>query len=504
MKVHLLSSDDDFNAETPLVWNGQTLIEDLGLDPLFDAMADGDDFIRTISRAAVLSPLTVPSAIQFRQEALRDALQRPDIVRRLYRITGEIIERKRTSWYSIFSRSPSSILHNSIRLMEIYLGGLRDMRELAESYGADFRSKAFRDMFAMLRAELHEDYLRTVREHLKVLEFDRGVLIAAQLGEGNKGREYTLRKLEKEEGWLRQLFGNRVEAYHFQIADRDEAGARALSDLKDRGIHLAANALAQSCDHIMSFLTALRTETAFYVGCLNLGDHLRGIRGPLNFPTAHSIGSRRRSFTGLYDICLALRVNGGVVANDLDANDKDFAIVTGANQGGKSTFLRSVGIAQLMMQCGMFVAARRYDASVHTHVFTHYKREEDTTMESGKFDEELKRMNEIVNRLSPESLVLLNESFSATNDREGSEIAFQISAALREFKTSMIYVTHLFPFAQRVYAQNDAGSISLRAERKSDGVRSFKITEGEPRETSFGEDLYQRIFRKTEPALESR
>ena len=68
-------------------------------------------------------------------------------------------------------------------------------------------------------------------------------------------------------------------------------------------------------------------------------------------------------------------------------------MITGANQGGKSTFLRSVGVAQLMMQTGMFVAAQAFSADVRDHVFTHFKREEDAAMESGKLDEELARMS---------------------------------------------------------------------------------------------------------------
>ncbi|MER8376745.1 hypothetical protein NKH19_22355 [Mesorhizobium sp. M1338] len=62
-------------------------------------------------------------------------------------------------------------------------------------------------------------------------------------------------------------------------------------------------------------------------------------------------------------------------------------VITGANQGGKSTFLRGVGLAQLMMQCGMFVPAA-FCGSVCDGVFTHYKRGEDATMKSGKLDEE--------------------------------------------------------------------------------------------------------------------
>ena len=70
-------------------------------------------------------------------------------------------------------------------------------------------------------------------------------------------------------------------------------------------------------------------------------------------------------------------------------------VITGANQGGKSIFLRSIGVAQLMMQCGMFVPAEVFCASVCDGVSTHFKkREEDPTMTKGKLEEELSRMSE--------------------------------------------------------------------------------------------------------------
>jgi len=65
-------------------------------------------------------------------------------------------------------------------------------------------------------------------------------------------------------------------------------------------------------------------------------------------------------------------------------------------------------------------------------IFTHYKREEDTSMRSGKLDEELSRMSSIVDKMTPTSILLLNESFASTNEREGSEIARQLVQALLE------------------------------------------------------------------------
>jgi DNA mismatch repair ATPase MutS len=192
---------------------------------------------------------------------------------------------------------------------------------------------------------------------------------------------------------------------------------------------------------------------------------------------------------------MALSLNdAGAVGNDVDADGKQLIMITGANQGGKSTFLRSVGLAQLMMQAGMFVAAHSFTASVSTGVFTHFKREEDATMEKGKLDEELDRMDTIAGQIRPGCLLLCNESFASTNEREGSEIARQIIRALTEAGIRIIFVTHMYDLAGRYYATHDPAALFLRAERRPDGHRTFRVPPGEPMPTSYGQDLYQQVF----------
>jgi DNA mismatch repair ATPase MutS len=183
-----------------------------------------------------------------------------------------------------------------------------------------------------------------------------------------------------------------------------------------------------------------------------------------------------------------------VVGNAVDADGKSLVIITGANQGGKSSFLRGIGLAQLMMQSGLFVGAESFDAELCTGLFTHYKREEDATMQSGKLDEELARMSDVVDQIAPNSMLLFNESFAATNEREGSEIARQVVCALLEKRIKVFFVTHLYEFAHGLLDRTMADAIFLRAERLPDGTRTFRLVEGEPLETSYGQDLYREIF----------
>lgn len=113
-------------------------------------------------------------------------------------------------------------------------------------------------------------------------------------------------------------------------------------------------------------------------------------------------------------------------------------------------------------------------------------------MQSGKFDEELVRMDAIAAAVEPGGLVLFNESFAATNEREGAEVARQIVAALLESDVSIVFVTHMFELA-RAFLDDDRACF-LRAERGEGGLRSFKLLPAKPLAESFGRDLYDRIF----------
>jgi len=325
--------------------------------------------------------------------------------------------------------------------------------------------------------------------------FRRPEAIPYLVGPGNKGINFVLRKpLDTDRSLWSRIFAKGPPVYTYQLPARDEQGARALHEMQDRGTNLAANALAQSNDHILSFFKQLRGELAFYIGCLNLRRRLDDLKEPTCLPIPVEAGERKHSFAGLYDVCLALHMGQAVVGNDLDAEDKNLVVITGANQDGKSTFLRGVGLAQLMMQSGAFVPAMSFCANVCSGLFTHYKREEDATMKSGKLDEELRRMSEIVDHLPPDALLLFNESFAATNEREGSEIAKQIVDALTVENMKVFYVTHLYEFARGQHERNNPDALFLRAERNEDGTRTFKLREAEPLQTSYGQDLYIKIF----------
>ena len=498
MKALLMHPDRDFDLNQQAPRHERDLRQDLELDTLLRAMAGEDKFLFDVARKALLSGLQNDvETILYRQEIVKDCLKNPVVVRDLYDLAVETIEiKKKHLFFGTFSRHyPESILSGAIELLQMFMGMLRKLKGIADAQAGRFESRGFTALFAMFQTEFSDEYFACVQNHLKELKFRAGVLVSAELGEGNEGANYVLRRARgKMPNWLKWVLGNWPSAYTFRIHQRDEAGARTLSELRGRGLNLAANALAQSADHILSFFEMLRAELAFHVSCVNLHGKLAAMGMPTSFPRPEAIGARRHRFSGLYDACLALSMGRGVVSNAIDTDGKSGVIITGANQGGKSSFLRSIGLAQVMMQCGMFVAAEAFAAELCTGLFTHYRREEDATMKSGKLDEEIKRMSEIVDAITPNALLLLNESFASTNEREGSEIARQVVCALLEKHIKIFFVTHLYEFAHGFFDRKIKDAIFLRAERRADGTRTFRLVEGEPLETSYGEDLYREVF----------
>jgi hypothetical protein len=498
MKAFLLHRDRDFDLGRASPANESVLTEDLELDTLLTAMAVKDKLVLQVVKKALLTAAANDVAtISYRQAALKDCIRNADVVRELYGLAVESEERQRKIW-STFREYPSGLLDTSVQRMVAFIETLKRARAIADRHAAQFRSEAFTRLFSTLSTELDDHYFAVIDRHLTRLKF-RHVLMSAALGKGVKGVNYVLRRPLRDPGnWFvrayRTMFEQRPESYSLHIAPRDEAGAQAMGELRDRGLGLAAEALAKSAEHIGSFFHMLRTELAFYVGCLSLREWLLQLRTPFAFPLASESSPLRFSSMDLYDISLALSMNERPVGNDVEADGKSLIVVTGANQGGKTTFLRSLGLAQLMTQAGMFAPAASLQLNIVDGVFTHFKREEDATMKSGKFDEELSRMNDIVNVLAPQALILFNESFAATNEREGSEIARQIVSALLEGRRKVVFVTHQYDFVRGLYDRGLDSALFLRADRQEDGSRTFKLAAGEPLGTSFGEDVYREIF----------
>lgn len=495
MKVRLLHPERDPDLAPRLPWQLQDVVEqDLELRRVYKTMADNDEFLLETAKRIVPLRITEPDVIVYRQQVLADCLANRAVVQQMYDIAVDAVDvRRKVFLGGLMSRDPQTVLRRSVRVLELLVANLRQLRALCDEHSDGFSSPGVQQLMAMISGQVCDEYLERLDANLSELELPRGILLSARLGAGNKGTDYLLHQPPRR-SWWNKLTGNHVNDCSFVIDDRDEAGSQALTELAGRAVNDIANTVTQSADHVQAFFSRLRTELGFYLGCVNLHQQLTKSGAPTCFPIPTPISPPQFGCRGLRDVALCLTASKPVIGNDIEADAKSLIVITGANEGGKSTFLRSVGAAQVMMQAGMFVTATAFHANVRDAVFTHFKREEDDTHTHGKLDEELARMSEIAEFVGSASMLLCNESFASTNEREGSQIARGVVHVMVESGVKVVFVTHLYDLAHSLSARHDPTDLFLRAQRRPDGVRTFQLEPGQPQPTSYGEDSFRRVF----------
>lgn len=494
MNVHLLHPDRDLDLETPPPPQADLLVEDLGLETLLEVMAAGDRSTRDACRLVLLTGLDDPETIRYRQAVIADVLRAPATFQASYEVIVTGLEAARRSYSGLYRDAPDAIVRRAVERLRVHADVLRRLRQAAVAVRGEMRSAGVTQLFELFATRFDEPYLAQVEAQLEELTFPRGVLFAARIGRGAAGTAFQLRR-PRPQGWLSRSLDRSGQS--FELGDRDDEAVESLARLRDQALAEVAVVLSQASDDIEVFLCQLRDELAVLSGAARLHEALTGRGEPTCFPEvlpARHGELPQLSATGLYDPALSLQLGGSVVGNDLAADGAGLVLITGANQGGKSTLLRSLGTAQLLLQAGFFVPAVRFRGTLCGQVFTHFGREEDQGLRHGKLEEELNRMRSIVERISPGDLLLANESFAATNEREGSELARQVFRAHLDVGVRVIAVTHLYDLAESLYRTEAERGVFLRAEREEDGERTFRIEPGAPLPTSYGQDLYRRIF----------
>ena len=201
---------------------------------------------------------------------------------------------------------------------------------------------------------------------------------------------------------------------------------------------------------------------------------------------------------GLYNLKLmAAEKPENVTLNDLAFDrEKRVYILTGANRGGKTTVTQAVGQLFLLAQSGIHVPGKRFRYQPADRVLTHFPADEDKTLDLGRLGEECRRFRDLFIQCTPDSLLLLNETFSTTSFEEGYFIASDAVRAILGRGTRTIYNTHMHKLAQDLDTEINTGgtegkAVSLVAETK-EGKHSFRVVIAPPEGQSFARDIAEK------------
>ncbi|MCR5595604.1 MAG: DNA mismatch repair protein [Lachnospiraceae bacterium] len=202
---------------------------------------------------------------------------------------------------------------------------------------------------------------------------------------------------------------------------------------------------------------------------------------------------------GVYNILLAqshIADRIDIVKNDLDFDTEHLVyVLTGANRGGKTTITVAIGQLFVLAQGGIYIPGDYFEYTPVDCIYTHFPADEDKTMDLGRLGEECKRFKELYSDAGPNSLILLNETFSTTSFEEGYYIARDAIRALLKKETRTIYNTHMHKLARDIDEINNEASKENEAKAQSlivktdGGERSFKIAVAPPEGMSYAEDI---------------
>ena len=284
---------------------------------------------------------------------------------------------------------------------------------------------------------------------------------------------------------------------------------RCVSGLTGVSLHMPAHIARPAPDGVMEGLMRLcpdeikRLEDfagkyAFICGVPGrLLQELRFVRDMRNFDsmlrsrgieTCRPAVSNKRMIRAdeVYDAALTLK-DAPIVPNDalFDESEHMF-FLTGANGGGKTTYLRAVGIMTVLFLAGCRTPCRSAEIYPFTAVYTHFPFDERFAAE-GRLADETKRIDGILASADENSVVLLNETFSGTDEQKSERMVSETAKELNSRGCFGVWVTHIHAFGDSILP-----ALSVEVDKSDSNRRTYKVV----RKTAIGGSYARDILYK--------
>jgi len=228
-------------------------------------------------------------------------------------------------------------------------------------------------------------------------------------------------------------------------------------------------------DFIHPLVRRFEREVQFYLGWLQEVEELGEFGLEFCYPEV-SDESKEVGADGIFDLALATKVAAKgteIVRNDFKLSGAErILVVSGPNQGGKTTFARAFGQLHQLARLGVPVPAENARLFLADEIYTHFEREEDVKTLRGKLDDELERMKQILEQATGNSVVILNEIFSATTHADAIILGSDVLTRLSELDCLGVCVTFVDELASLC---ESTVSMVATVDPNDPSIRTFQI-----------------------------
>lgn len=233
-------------------------------------------------------------------------------------------------------------------------------------------------------------------------------------------------------------------------------------------------------------------EIAFIIDTNRYLDKFKKLGYPLCYPKPCE--KRQIEAEGLIDAALVYRelTVDEIVPNDVrmyrerDGEKLNFYILSGANGGGKTTYLRAVGGAVLMFLLGLPITAKRAEIYPFRYLFTHFPSNE-TFKNSGRFADEEKRAGEIRERAGADTVALFNETYSGTDEKKSEDYSIRLATEMYEKGVFGLYVTHIHSLTN-----GEIPVLAAQIDETDENRRTYKIRRVSRTSSSYAYDILKK------------
>ncbi len=178
--------------------------------------------------------------------------------------------------------------------------------------------------------------------------------------------------------------------------------------------------------------------------------------------------------------------NDLVMSSDYKGEKLNFYIITGANGGGKTTFVRACGIAILFFLAGCPVTAASGKIYPFEGMYTHFPANE-SFENSGRFVNEANRAEEIIETANDNTFVLFNETYSGTDEQKSEQYSRRLVDLMYDRGVFGLFVTHIHSLTGGAVP-----TLAAVVDESDENRRTYKIKRVGATSSSFAEDILEK------------